>query len=463
MSTELSSAVVAAIGLGANEGDREAQLAAAMRGLERTEGVVVLRRSRWIETDPVGGPPGQGPYLNGAALVETRLSPEALLEQLIRIERKLGREREAGEQNGPRVIDLDLLIHGSSERATPDLTVPHPRMIERRFVLEPLAELCPDRIVPGVAKTVGECLLDLKDRAPLVEFENPELARAWCAEQRAAGHSIGFIPTMGALHEGHLELVRRAQRETDRVCVSIFVNPLQFDQPEDLNSYARDFAGDARQLATVGCAMVFTGTLDQFFPQLSEDGSVPESARVAPGPGALGLEGEHRPGHFEGVATIVDRLFELVQPERAYFGRKDFQQTLVVSDLVARRSAGHTVQVIVCPTTRDASGLALSSRNRRLTEAGRVRALAIPRALAVARGAWIEGERQPGALRDAMLGVLASSGLEVEYAEVRDPRSWTEKAPEGALRQAVALIGAVADGVRLIDNHDLGEDFPGAR
>ncbi|MFT5479003.1 MAG: pantoate--beta-alanine ligase, partial [Planctomycetota bacterium] len=312
-------------------------------------------------------------------------------------------------------------------------------------------------VIPGTSRTVSECLLDLDRRPAMVELASPELARAWCDQQRAAGHSIGFIPTMGALHEGHLELVRRAARETDRVCVSIFVNPLQFNKPEDLAAYARDFQGDARQVEGAGCAMVFTGTLAQFFPGSSDDGVLPDDARVDPGAGARGLEGEHRPGHLEGVATIVDRLFEVVRPERAYFGRKDYQQTLVVSDLASRHAG---LSVVVCPTTRESNGLALSSRNRRLSDAGRTQALAIPRALAAARLAWENGEREPGALRGSMLEVLTPSGLEIEYAEVRDPECWTGSPPTGALSQAVALIAAVADGVRLIDNHNLSEDLP---
>lgn len=450
--------VVAAIGLGANLGDREAQLASALRALERTPGVVLLRRSRWIETAPEGGPPGQGPYLNGAALVETRLRPEELLGELLRIERKLGRERREGERNAPRRIDLDLLLHGDERLSGEALTVPHPRMVGRRFVLEPLAELCPERIVPGTDRTVEQCLRDLPE-APrpdaLVRLDSPAAAREWCAAVRAQGLSLGFVPTMGALHEGHLELVRRALVDNDRACVSIFVNPLQFDEARDFEDYARDFEGDAARLAAVGCSMVFTGTPVQFFPELSASGELPRHARVAPGPAALGLEGEFRPGHFEGVATIVERLFDVVQPGTAYFGQKDYQQSLVVADLARRRGAP---RIVVCPTVREPSGLALSSRNRRLDETGRARALAIPRALRAARAAWEAGERRAPQLGQVMRAELENSGLEVEYADVRDPGAWSAATPDSLLERGVALIAARAGAVRLIDNHDL--DLP---
>ena len=262
--------VVAAIGLGSNLGDRAGQLASALRALERTPGVVVLRRSAWYETAPVGGPAGQGPYLNGAALLETRLGPVELVERLLEIERKLGRER--GERNAPRTVDLDLLLYGELASDDPVATVPHPRMAERRFVLEPLAELCPDTEVPGRSRTVAQLLAELppfgSPASEMVRFPDPAAARAWCRDVRARGSTLGFVPTMGALHEGHLELVERSVAENDHTCVSVFVNPLQFDEKADFERYARDFEGDAELLASVGCSMAFTGTLRGFFPEL---------------------------------------------------------------------------------------------------------------------------------------------------------------------------------------------------
>ena len=453
--------VVAAIALGSNLGDREAHLAAALRALEKASDIVVLRRSSWVETDPVGGPAGQGPYLNGAALVETRLHAGELLDELLRIEEKLGRQRVADERNAPRTMDLDLLLYGNETLDTPELTLPHPRMAERRFVLEPLAQLCPERSIPGLERTVAECLEALGescDSGGLVRLANPEAAREWCAKARAEGLRLGFVPTMGALHEGHIRLVRRALEENDRVCVSVFVNPLQFDEASDFEGYTRDLDGDSEKLAAAGCSMVFTGTLEEFFPEKPADGELPTAVRVDPGPAAAGLEGEHRPGHFEGVATIVDRLFEVVVPHSAYFGRKDYQQTLVVAD-VARRRGGEP-EIVVCPTVREPSGLAMSSRNARLDDGERARALAIPRALAAASAAWQSGERDLERLAAALRRELEASDLEIEYAEIRDPDDWSSAARAAPLARAVALVAARAGKVRLIDNHELGEPFP---
>ena len=159
------SRTIAAIALGANLGEREKQLASALRALERTPGVVVLRRSEWIETDAVGGPPDQPRYLNGAALLETTLASDELLARLLEIEAKLGRVRPA-ERDAPRPIDLDLLFFGDEVRSDEHLTLPHPRLAERLFVLEPLAELCPDRKIAGLDGTVAECLAKRRGAAP---------------------------------------------------------------------------------------------------------------------------------------------------------------------------------------------------------------------------------------------------------------------------------------------------------
>ncbi len=287
----------------------------------------------------------------------------------------------------------------------------------------------------------------------ILSLDDPRAAAEWCRAQRAAGHTLGFVPTMGALHAGHLELVRRALSETQRVCVSVFVNPLQFDDPRDLERYPRDFARDTRLLGDAGCPMVFTGTLAQFFPgELDARGGLAPSRRVDPGPFAEGLEGERRPGHFAGVATIVQRLFETVEPDAAFFGAKDFQQCLVVRDLARRRGAP---RVVVCPTVREPSGLARSSRNALLDPALAPRAPRLFAALCAGEAAWAEGLRDAGELRARMLAHLEGSGLELEYLELRDPLAWTAVSPRGPLVRAVALAAARLGGVRLIDNHAL--------
>ena len=280
---------------------------------------------------------------------------------------------------------------------------------------------------------------------------DPDSAAAWCARARAGGDSIGFVPTMGALHDGHLALVRAALAKNDLVCVSVFVNPLQFDDKKDFERYPRDLAGDAEALSGAGCSMVFTGTPEQFFPA---------DVRLRdPGPRAIGLEGDLRPGHFAGVATIVERLFEIVRPDDAYFGQKDFQQTLVVEDLA--RAMGYP-RIRVCPTVREPSGLAMSSRNQLLSPDARERATLLSRSLEAARAAWRSGQRQAGELARAMRDVLDRAPrngipVEVQYATVRDPAAWTRDEPEGRLDRAVALVAARVAEVRLIDNMVLHE------
>jgi pantoate--beta-alanine ligase len=280
----------------------------------------------------------------------------------------------------------------------------------------------------------------------VVHLPDPDSARGWCAEQRAAGRSIGFVPTMGGLHEGHLSLVRRAVAENEITCVSIFVNPLQFNDPGDLASYPRNLDDDIRQLQDIGCDMVFTGTFEQFFPDVE---SPEDIVQRDPGPGADGVEGAGRPGHFAGVATICERLFKVVGSARAYFGEKDFQQTLVVKDLA--RALGYP-EIVVCPTVREPSGLAYSSRNVLLTDSERERAACISRALFSARHAWHQGECEAGKLREVMLRELDVDGIDVEYAELRDPHDWRPEAPAGSLVHAQALIAARIGKARLIDN-----------
>lgn len=285
------------------------------------------------------------------------------------------------------------------------------------------------------------------------ELRDVEAARRWCREVRRRGLTLGLVPTMGALHEGHLSLVRRAVEENRRVCASIFVNPLQFDDPRDFARYPHDFEGDARALDSAGCHMVFTGTLAGFFPDVpgASSATIP---RRDPGPLALGLEGEHRPGHFAGVATICARLFEVVAPEAAYFGEKDYQQTLVVRDLAAALGGP---RIVVCPTSREPDGLARSSRNALLSPPERARALALSRALFAARRAWTAGVRDVARLRAVLLAELEQPGIEVEYAEVRDGRDWSAPRPGGLPAAPRALVAARVGRVRLIDNLALAD------
>ncbi|MBL8860519.1 MAG: pantoate--beta-alanine ligase [Planctomycetes bacterium] len=446
--------VRAAIAVGSNLGDRAATLDGAVAALAGLPNTRVVARSRWRETEAVGGAAGAPRFLNGAVLVETGLGPRELLERLLSIEARAGRVRTPGLRDEPRTLDLDLVAHGRAIVDEPGLTLPHPRAEERLFVLEPLAEIAPDLVLQRSGRNVLEALARLRppatQRRAIRALERPAEAGAACQALRAEGARIGFVPTMGALHEGHLELVRRAARENDAAVVSVFVNPLQFDDPTDFARYPRDFAADVRLVAGAGAALAFTGTLASFFPgELDAQGRLPAERLLDPGPRALGLEGQYRPGHFAGVATIVARLLDLVEPHVAYFGEKDFQQTLVVKDLARARGGP---PIVVCPTSREPSGLARSSRNERLAAADRAEATAIHAGLCAARQAWIAGERDATRLAATLRAALASSRLALEYAAVRDPELWSAGDPDGPLERAVALVAARIGGVRLIDN-----------
>jgi pantoate--beta-alanine ligase len=254
---------------------------------------------------------------------------------------------------------------------------------------------------------------------------------------------VGLVPTMGALHAGHLSLVRRARREQARVVVSIFVNPTQFGPSEDFSRYPRTLAADLALLASEGPLWVYAPAVEDVYPA-----GFASAVRVG---GALGrvLEAQWRPGHFEGVATVVARLFGLVRPDHAYFGLKDYQQFQVIRRFT--RDLGLPIGLTGCPTVREAGGLAMSSRNRYLEPAQRASALALIRALRAAQAAFRAGERSARRLEAAGRAVLRKErALEVQYFSVADPDSLEPlKTLAGS---AVALTACRLGKTRLIDN-----------
>jgi len=255
---------------------------------------------------------------------------------------------------------------------------------------------------------------------------------------------------MGAIHPGHISLIKRAREENNVVIVSIFVNPLQFNKAEDLEKYPRDESSDIAQLEAAGVTAVFTGTPEAF---LGEARDKTTQELTDPGIYAKGLEGAHRPGHFAGVREVVSRLFSFVGPCRTYFGEKDYQQVQIIKQL-AENMPG--IEVIPCHTLRESSGLARSSRNLRLSEQGKNQASIIFEAMQAANALWKKGARTPGLLQNAMLAILNQGEIELEYAELRDPLNWTISQPEIDLKQARVFVAGNIEGVRLIDNMALG-------
>ena len=279
---------------------------------------------------------------------------------------------------------------------------------------------------------------------------SPIDAGVWCAEHRKNEKSIGFVPTMGALHEGHISLVDNAVSENDICCASIFVNPLQFNNPEDLQNYPSTLEDDIRRFENAGCDMVFTGTMEQFFPKLDSLDTIPH---LDPGPFSRGLEGQFRPGHLDGVITIVDRLFRTVGNCKAYFGEKDYQQTLVVRFLSENlKQENINIDVVVCPTIREGNGLAMSSRNQRLTGEQQNIASLINNGLHNARQAWQSGEHSAEQLEKIILDTISHPQIVLEYAAVRDEKNWTIHTPLSTPQSPRALVAATIGDVRLIDN-----------
>jgi len=269
--------------------------------------------------------------------------------------------------------------------------------------------------------------------------------RAAGLRMRRAGQRVAFVPTMGALHEGHLALVRRGRELADRAVASVFVNPAQFGPDEDLARYPRQPERDAELLAGAGCDLLFLPEGETIYPR-------GHATFVDLGGAALGLEGDRRPGHFRGVATVVTALFHLVEPELAVFGEKDAQQLAVIRQLA--RDLHFPIEIVGHPTVREPDGLAMSSRNAFLAPGERRAARVIYRALEAARAAIAAGERRAAVLRDRMLEVLAAEpACAPEYAEVVDAETFQ---PVAEARGRVVLpIAARLGSTRLIDNLQL--------
>lgn len=259
------------------------------------------------------------------------------------------------------------------------------------------------------------------------------------ATLREVQATVGLVPTMGALHDGHLSLLRSARQDCDAVVMSLFVNPAQFAAGEDLDSYPRDEERDARLAEAEGVDILFAPPLDEVYPPGF-------STRVDVGGVSEGLCGDHRPGHFSGVATVVTKLFNMVRPDVAYFGQKDAQQAVVIRRLV--RDLDMPVQIEVRPTVREPDGLAMSSRNAYLSPEERQRALGLSRALRAAEEAVAAGERDAGAVLAAARSAL--NGLEPEYLELRSAEdlSPVERVNGSTLLAVAAKVGRA----RLIDN-----------
>jgi len=274
-----------------------------------------------------------------------------------------------------------------------------------------------------------------------------EVRRA-CKELKRGDRTLGLVPTMGALHEGHLSLVRAAKAGCDVVAATIFVNPTQFAPNEDFAAYPRTFEADCAMLEREGVDVLFAPLPEEMYPVGAE------TFVDVPGVGGR-LDGSSRPGHFRGVATVVAKLFNIFRPERAFFGQKDAAQVAVLRTMV--RDLNFDVEMVVCPTVRELDGLAMSSRNRYLSAEEREQALTLVRALRGVEHLMAEGERDASRLKDSLRDELRrADGVRLDYAEVVDTRSLepVSEVGDGALVAVAAWVGKT----RLIDNVVIGAE-----
>ncbi|MEO5936565.1 MAG: pantoate--beta-alanine ligase [Terriglobales bacterium] len=274
-------------------------------------------------------------------------------------------------------------------------------------------------------------------------LQTVEAMRVASADARRQGKSIGFVPTMGALHEGHLSLVRAARERCDVVVASIFVNPTQFGPGEDFAGYPRTLESDSRQLAAAKVDLLFAPSTAEMYP--------PGATTFVDVEGlSERLDGKSRPGHFRGVTTVVNKLFHVVQPDLAFFGQKDAAQVAVIQKMV--RDLRIPVDIIVCPIVREADGLAMSSRNAYLSAAQRGQALVFHRALRSVLGAYEQGERSIAALRERAQGVFAQEkSVVIDYIEIVDPATLEPRGTHAVGGELVAIAAKVG-ATRLIDN-----------
>lgn len=277
------------------------------------------------------------------------------------------------------------------------------------------------------------------------QFKTIAEVRKYVIDSKKTGKSVGFVPTMGALHPGHLGLVKKATIQNDVVIASIFVNPIQFNNPVDLEKYPRTLGSDLEMLENVGCSAVFTPSVDEMYPE-------PDTTEFDFGSLDKVMEGRFRPGHFRGVAVVVKKFFEIVTPDRAYFGEKDYQQLAIIKHMV--KSLNMKIEIIPCPTVREQDGLAMSSRNTRLNPEERLVAPEIYSTLINKKEvfSWFT----PEGLGKMIIGEIEQNPLfRVEYAEVVHSETLMPLEDWADADHARVCIAAFLGEVRLIDNIEL--------
>ena len=297
------------------------------------------------------------------------------------------------------------------------------------------------------ANSIKKLIMDEKKSQTVYKvltFSSIDEIRNWLDIQRKAGKSIGFVPTMGALHRGHTSLIEKAKTENDIVAASIFVNPTQFNNPADLQNYPRTPEEDYRLLLESHTDVLFSPSVDEVYSPKLHNAQVLDIGQL----GTV-MEGEHRPGHFAGVIQIVSRLFDIINPDSAYFGEKDFQQLAVIRFMT--KQMNYKIEIIGCPTVRESTGLAMSSRNLRLTEKGRVDASEIYTSLLSAKAQYKKS--LPVLIKQHVVSSIEKDGnLKVEYIEIADEETLQPVSSWDQHQHCRIFAAVFCEGIRLIDN-----------
>jgi pantoate--beta-alanine ligase len=415
------------LGLGSNLGDRKENIIRALQFLKADAAVQIKRLSGLYETDPQGCPSGTARFLNAAARIETTLPAIALLEKIKDIERRLGRVK-SGRRFSSRPIDLDILLYDNKRINLPNLKIPHPRLKERVFVLKPLKEIAPE-IIRSLARKVKV-------------ISGISRMRKFIAQIKTGRKTIGFVPTMGYLHEGHLSLIRQAKKDCDMCVVSIFVNPIQFGPREDYKKYPRDLNQDRILVDSAEGDCVFYPKDKEIYPK-------GYSTYVDVEKITEGLCAGSRPGHFRGVATVVAKLFNIIQPDIAYLGQKDYQQAMVVKKMVQDLDMPPKIKVM--PIVRENDGLAMSSRNVYLDNQERQDAAILFQSLQKAKEMVSQGARNSrNIIREIKKMIMKKKTAKIDYVAVVDGRTLK---PVSSIKKNTLIALAVWIGkTRLIDN-----------
>lgn len=279
----------------------------------------------------------------------------------------------------------------------------------------------------------------------MILFKKENSLQQWIDAQQRKGVKVGFVPTMGALHPGHISLIESSRKDNNITVSSIFVNPTQFNEPKDFEKYPVTIEKDIWQLELAGCDILFLPKVDEIYPN-----GIAATQYYDLGELETLLEGKFRPGHYQGVCQVVHRLLEIVHPDNLYLGQKDYQQCMVISRLVELMGINDKTNINICPTLRETDGLAMSSRNMRLSEAERVKAVLIFQSLSYIKDNLVAGETDT--IKNKAIAMLSDEGFRVDYIEIADAKTLEPLSNWDGKKKLVALAAAFLNEVRLIDN-----------